>query len=560
MSQVLLILGGGVMQLPAIRIAKRKGWYVHVADGNPACPGASIADSFSPVDLKDTEGLIDAARSAEPRVTGVFTAGTDFSANVARIAEALGLPGTSYQSALNASDKARMRRCFAEAGVPSPRFVELSESDDTVVSTENLTFPLVVKPVDNMGARGVRRVESAEELDLAVQSAIEFSRTRRAIVEEFIPGPEYSIDAIVYQGEITICGLAERHIYFPPAFVEMGHTIPAEIDDRVTRDLVEVFSAGVRALGITTGAAKGDVFHTGKRAVIGEIAARLSGGYMSGWTFPYASGLEVTEPALNLAVGLPPGDLSPRRSWVTAERAFISVPGTVAQISGVAAARSIPGVRDVFLRVETGATVNFPANNVEKSGNVISCAANRTEAIRAAQYALRCIEIRLEPNVAETDQFLFSADQQHEHALFDLVEASNRVFYSDLQNRQPTLDRVSSKLSPYKTEPAPLPDIFPLPAWEREGVPAWSGATLNDTVRTGLRRHGLSLAPKLPVSQRIADIAESGALSLDFSALFWTALIRGGIQGVDYLIDSLGARMPFGVAAIASDFVRPVEV
>ncbi|HUX13731.1 MAG TPA: ATP-grasp domain-containing protein, partial [Spirochaetia bacterium] len=548
------------MQLPAIRIAKRKGWFVHVADGNPACPGASIADSFLPIDLKDSERLLDAARSAEPRITGVFTAGTDFSANVARIGEALGLAGTSYESALNASDKARMRRCFAAAGVPSPRFVEFSQSDDPVVSPQGLTYPLVVKPVDNMGARGVRRVDSPDDLAAAVQSAIEFSRTQRAIVEEFIPGNEYSIDAIVYQGEITICGLAERHIYFPPAFVEMGHTIPAEIGVNVRRDLVEVFSAGVRALGITRGAAKGDVFHTGQGAVIGEIAARLSGGYMSGWTFPYASGLEVTEAAMNLAVGLPPGDLSPRRNWVTAERAFISVPGTVAQISGVAAARNIRGVKDVFLRIDTGTAVNFPANNVEKCGNVIACASDRTDAIRAAQYALRCIEIRLEPNIAETDQFLFSAEQEYDHALFGLFDAVNRGFYSELQARRPALDTVSSKLSGHKVEPAPLPDILPLPAWERETLPIWSGATLSDTVRTCLRRHGLSLAPKLPASQHISDIPESGALSVDFSALFWTALVRGGIQGVDYLIDSLGARMPFGVAAFTADPEQPVEV
>ncbi|MFW6253166.1 MAG: hypothetical protein ACOC4F_04465, partial [bacterium] len=97
----ILICGGGVMQLPAIRIARDEGLRVVVADGNPSCPGRSEADVFEHIDLKDDSSLTDCARSH--RVQAVFTAGTDFSLTVARVAAACGLPGVSVDAAMHAT-------------------------------------------------------------------------------------------------------------------------------------------------------------------------------------------------------------------------------------------------------------------------------------------------------------------------------------------------------------------------------------------------------------------------------------------------------------------------
>ena len=149
----------------------------------------------------------------------------------------------------------------------------------------------------------------------------------------------------MYRGHVTVCGIADRHISFPPAFVEIGHTMPTDLDTAAVRQIEDAFESGIRAIGIDNGAAKGDIKLTPRGAMIGEIAARLSGGYMSGWTFPLSSGVEVTEAALNIAVGLPPGDLTPRFSRTCAERGIISIPGVVASVEGESTARGIPGWR-----------------------------------------------------------------------------------------------------------------------------------------------------------------------------------------------------------------------
>ena len=436
----LLMLGAGFMQKPAIESAKKLGWRVTVVDGNPKAVCASLADAFEPIDLKDTKALIEFAKKLKEteKLDCVFTAGTDFSASVAAIAEACGFNSHSLEAALNATDKSRMRSCFAAAGAPSPKFIEADSimaqriSDCALKSgkwpfdekTFPEKYPLVVKPVDNMGARGCITVFSLRELAEAVKTAVPLSRTGRAIIEEYMDGPEFSIDSLVFGDKLIITGFADRHIYYPPYFIEMGHTMPTEFSEKDRNAVIKAFAKGVKALGLSCGAAKGDMKLTSNGAMIGEIAARLSGGYMSGWTFPYASGLNLTEQALFLASGekspiFDDGNLKnlpkiangvwylPPENW-SAERAWISIPGKVQSVSGLKEAEKIKFLKDIFPRSSEGDTVVFPENNVEKCGNCISKAKTRLQAVNAAENAVSTIEIRLEPSNAETKDFLES--------------------------------------------------------------------------------------------------------------------------------------------------------
>jgi biotin carboxylase len=409
MKERILILGAGLMQSPAFRFARELGLESICVDGNPEAEFRGEADSFYNIDLKDKEGILRLAR--EQHAAGIFTCGTDFSASVAYVAEKLGLPGIPYETALDCTDKVRMRTKLAAAGVGEPKFklIKKESTNDTNytnVLTE-LNFPLVVKPCDNMGARGCRRVDNLTELKDAVDAAMPFSRSGRVIVEEYMDGPEFSVDALVFDGKIVICGLADRHIFFPPYFVEMGHTMPTELAT-VERagaapctnytNLINTFCAGVRALGITLGAAKGDIKLTAKGPMIGEIAARLSGGYMSGWTYPYSSGVEPVKAAMKLAVGRRPDadELVPKKNWTSAERAFISEAGTVKAIHGVEEAKKIPFVKYIHCMKKPGDKVVFPHSNVEKCGNVITAAPTREEAVKAAEDAVKMIKVELE--------------------------------------------------------------------------------------------------------------------------------------------------------------------
>jgi biotin carboxylase len=558
----ILILGAGIMQGPAISIARSMGLYTVAVDGDPRAPEAKQADRFERIDLKDKEGIEALGRELQSRggLSGVMTAGTDFSASVAWAAERLGLPGIPYEAALNASDKDRMRRCFAEAGVPCPGFaVFTAETPGASAGRLPFDFPVVVKPVDNMGARGCRRVDSPRELTRALEEALRFSRSGRAIVEEFMDGPEFSVDALVHRDAIRVCGFADRHIFFPPYFIEMGHTMPSVLGEAETRALLEVFFAGIRALGITAGhgAAKGDLKLTPRGPMIGEIAARLSGGYMSGWTYPYASGVEVTRGAILAALGLP-WEPPPDRSWTSAERAIISIPGTVRSVHGLEQARAVENVKNLFLRVEEGAEVRFPENNVSKCGNAISAAPDRASAVEAAEKSARAVLIRLETARPDTDAFLESGDNAFPPGAYTLSPELRRLL--DLLPDQGTESRIRSiirgevsplgRASPRPTPlsggaapatPPPVPDapspsplsrlgIHPFPEFVESALLDYAGRT----PEASLAAIRLLSALPLPVMD-----GTTGEDSLVLDRPFWRALIRGGYQGALYYLDSL---------------------
>lgn len=507
-----MILGAGIMQMPALNIAREMGWKTFCVDRDESAPAVDLCDHFLPIDLKDRVGLARAAGAYKEKygLDGVMTVGTDFTPSVAWVAEKNNLPGIGYQTALDASDKVRMRACFDKAGLSSPPSVEMSPEMGPLLPLETLNFPLVVKPVDNMGARGVRRVDGEAELIEAIQEAMAFSRSKRAIVEEYLDGPEFSLDALVYNGRIEIYGIADRHIFFPPYFIEMGHTMPSRSDKDTLDRVVTLFKQGIKALGINNGAAKGDIKFSRGKPYIGEIAARLSGGYMSGWTYPYSSGRSAVEGALKICVGEDPEFHIKEKELISAERAFISIPGVIREIRNLDVSHDMQMVRDIFLLTEEGETVIFPRNNVEKCGNVITQGKDRDRTSSAAERAARNIDVILEPLNEGTALFLNGQNGFPPDAfLFPslLLEEMEKEW------GRPDFTRI-----PFSEWEAPVPQK----SITGEDPLDWMGRKMSDVMKKIRDEYGLA----------------KGKSSL-FSLYFWTAMRRGSIQGVRWFLDRI---------------------
>ncbi|MDH5680156.1 MAG: alpha-hydroxy-acid oxidizing protein, partial [Spirochaetota bacterium] len=171
--------------------------------------------------------------------------------------------------------------------------------------------------------------------------------------------------------------------------------------EEVIEDAVTVMRQGIRALGLNIGAAKGDIKITSEGAKIVEMAARLSGGFMSAYTYPYATGVNLIENAIKICLGEEPGDLTPRYHGVSVEKAIISKPGIVKFIGGIDEAKKMDGVRNIFLNVQEGDIVKSPTNNVEKSGHIIASADSRMEALKIVNEAMSkiIIETEVEGNI-----------------------------------------------------------------------------------------------------------------------------------------------------------------
>lgn len=398
-GKAVLIIGAGLLQIPAIKRARELGLYTIATDYNPEAPGLDLADDRIIMSTRDVDGTVRKARQyarTRRRIDGVLTVGTDASMTVAAVANALDLPGIKFSNAEAASNKLKMRTRFREHGVPIPAFSESWTVDEALAHFRELACPAVIKPADNMGARGVSLASTEEEVRRAFTFAKAASPSGEVIIEEYMEGPELSIDALVYQGEIHITGIADRIIDAPPYFVETGHIMPSALPAAQLDDAVRVMRAGIKALGITMGAAKGDIKVTPQGAKVGEIAARLSGGFMSAYTYPYATGVDLIGNAVRIALGLAPQELDPRHDRVAMEGALIPGPGRVRAISGIDRALALPGVRHVFINVAIGDTLVVPRSNVEKAGHVIVEAADREGAIGLVEEARRLIRFELE--------------------------------------------------------------------------------------------------------------------------------------------------------------------
>ncbi len=386
-GKTILIIGAGLLQVPAIKIAAELGLKTVVTDYNENAPGMKIADMPCVVSTRDIEGTVRAMKelNKKNKIDGVITVGTDASMTVAAVANALKLPGNKFENAEAASNKIKMRERLKEFNVPIPIFRKCWSLDDLITASKEIGFPLVIKPADNMGARGVMKIENESMLEKAYHNAKNGSPSGELIVEEYMAGPELSIDALIYNGEIFITGVADRIIEREPYFIERGHVMPSALPKEQLDDAVDVFKKGIKALGLTIGAAKGDIKVTSKGAKIGEIAARLSGGFMSAYTYPYSSGVNLIRNAIDIALGYPPENLIPTKDWVSIERAIISAPGIVKEVIGVDKALSIPGVKNVFVHVEIGDEVKEPKSNVDKPVNYIVVRETRAEAWKAVE-------------------------------------------------------------------------------------------------------------------------------------------------------------------------------
>ncbi len=512
-----LILGAGLMQRPAIEVSKELGYKALVIDADPNAICVPFADRFEKIDLKDSEKIASFAFSLGENLKAIFTAGTDFSYSVSLASEKCSFPCHSSSSSLKATNKVFMRECFKKNNIPSPDF--FSASEDFLSSIEkdpsvDIKFPKVVKPVDNMGARGCRLVRNMDEFVFALKEALKYSRSKKAIVEDYMEGKEFSIDALVIDGKVIVTGFADRHIFFKPYFVELGHTMPSEVSDVEKNKIIEVFSSAVHALGLSNGAAKGDIKLTEKGPMIGEIAARLSGGYMSGWTFPYASGFNLTKEALKIALGKP-SDFSniseiPCKRF-SHEKAFISIPGKIKEIIGEEEARATPFVKNIFFRVKNESEVSFPRNNVEKCGNVISCSEKRSLSLEAAEKAISSIVLRLYTKNAQTDAFLKGEELSCEKGF------PVSAFDFDMKNER--VEKEIKKIAIIKKD-SPVSDFIPS---EIEKVCDtlfdWNYRTIRQTLK-------------------MFDILCPFHPSFD-AKLFWKSLLRGGIQGILYYSDSV---------------------
>lgn len=388
----ILIIGASVLQLPAILKAKEMGFYVGVVDYNPQAVGIKHADEFFNVSTIDTEGILKTAKSFQPE--GIMTLATDMPMrSIAAVTRELNLPGISVESAVKATDKGEMILAFKEHGVEVPWFFIVKNEDELETVSKKITFPCIVKPVDNAGSRGVILVNEPPELKDAYKYSKEHSRNGALIIEEFMTGNEVSVEAMAVNNTIHILAITDKITTGPPHFVEMGHSQPSQLPETVQQKVKDLTIRAMQALGINNGPAHVEIMVTPNGSKMIELGARMGGDNITTHLVPLSTGIDMVKATIQLSMGDIP-DLTPKFSKASAIRYFNIPSGTLLSVSGVEELLRKNGIKEIVFTKKVGDKITEIYSSLDRVGYVIVQKNDPSSAIQLCGDVIDKIEIR----------------------------------------------------------------------------------------------------------------------------------------------------------------------
>lgn len=387
-----LVLGASTGQVPFIKLFKKHKCYVIVASVKGRYPGFEIADKCYYVDTRDKEAILDISK--QEQIDIIATDQTDVSVpTVAYVAEKMGLKGIGIKTAEIFTDKYVMR-CHAEkAGIPVPKFIMVTDATNLHDKVSEMEYPLISKPVNSSGSRGVHRIDNPNELEEKVKQSLKSSFDNKVIIEEFIEGTEYLADGLALNNNyITLDFGIKEYFNLPDTYISkmcmFSSSALAENDEEI--DVVKTNTALVKAFNLSFGITHAEYIYSQKRhkAYLVEIAARGGGVYLSSHLTPRACGVNSNEILIDYYVNDKIVDISSLKldKNVSCWRCFALKPGTISRIENVDKVKEIAGVTEAFLDDLTiGTKIGELKDDTCKLGPILFYGSNRDECYAAIQ-------------------------------------------------------------------------------------------------------------------------------------------------------------------------------
>lgn len=389
----IMILGASILQLPAIKCAKKMGLYVVAVDMNAAAIGFGYADACELISTVDTEQILSAAR--KHNIAGIMTLASDMPMlSVARVAAELSLQAISVQCAERVTNKGKMRDCLLQAKVPIPAYYQVESAAEYLAAVSRFRDKCLIKPVDNSGSRGVFLL--TDFTPQAALAAYEYSRAHSksglVLVEEFMQGPEVSVETFSIGGCCEIIQITDKLTSGAPYFVELGHSQPSMLSASVQQDIRDVAARAVQAVGIVDGPAHVEIIVTSAGAKIVELEARLGGDNITTALVPLSTGIDLVELTIKTALGDP---VYPVRKYnkAAAIRYFTAPNGWLEKISGCEEAAAIPGVQQLLFTKQVGDAVGSVQSSNDRLGFVITQADSPQAAIDICKQVCQAVRI-----------------------------------------------------------------------------------------------------------------------------------------------------------------------
>lgn len=397
MGKKMMILGGSVLQVPAIKAAKELGYEIILVDYDENATGFALADVKLVVSTLDKEEVYRQALIYRPDV--VITSTSDGPVRTAAyVNEKLGKkPDLSYEDSLCATIKSHMRKRLEENHVPVPVYYVVENWAGFWEAVKALDGRCIVKPSDNAGSRGVTLLEGGEKTEEELRRAYDYSKgnSRNGIVmvEEFMSGAEVSVEAMTVNGKTEIISITDKYITQPPYFVEIAHSEPSRLEGEIQERIREVALQAIRAIRLQNGPSHTEIKVTEEGPKVVEIAARLGGDFITSRLVPLSTGVDLVGASVRLAAGEAP-DLSAKWQRAAAIHFIQSGKGKLRRLEIGEEIFRMDGVEEAVLYKKAGDTTDGTKSSNDRLGHIITVGRTPEEAMERGRKALEriCME------------------------------------------------------------------------------------------------------------------------------------------------------------------------
>lgn len=320
MGNNLAIVGASYLQLPLIKKAKEMGFKTHVFAWGKRDVGEKEADYFYPISIIEKEKIL--KKCKEIGICGICSIASDLATiTVNYVANNLGLIGNSEKCTEKSTNKYLMREAFKENGDPIPKYKLVNKINN--IGCFDINYPLIVKPVDRSGSRGIYKLDNPNSLYSSIENAMNQSFCKQVLIEEFIKGQEYSVEGISFNGEHHILAITLKQTTGSPNFIETGHIEPAPLDDEIVKKIKTIVLHALDTLEIKNSASHSEVIiDDNKDIIIIEIGARMGGDMIGSDLVYYSTGVDYLKAVIDVSVGNKP-DLKPKFYGIKVESKYI---------------------------------------------------------------------------------------------------------------------------------------------------------------------------------------------------------------------------------------------
>lgn len=374
-KKAVLIFGVGELQLSIINRANQMGLFTVGIDPCEDAFAKDACQAFEVVGGQDYAGTLAVAKKYN--VSAVVTAATDKPlVMMARIAKELGLPFYSVETAQWSTDKYQMKQRFIEGGVPCAQGRLIHSAEEA----KELFFPVICKPRDNSGSRGVKLCRDEKELQECIDEALDNSRLDTVLVEEFIEGREFSIESLHYGGKSEVIQFTEKKTTEFPYNVELGHKQPANITDNEHQQIRDIVSKIAACMHFENCPSHTELKVNERGIFVIETSPRLGGDYITSTLTPLSTGINLEDQLLHIALGEKVDTVTGRVDKASAV-CFFSLPeGEVTAIDEhISEVPSWSHVYSFGLKLKVGDKVNKITSSLNRYGQFIIAEDSRME-------------------------------------------------------------------------------------------------------------------------------------------------------------------------------------